>query len=92
MAASRVQRWAVFLLGYNYETKHIKGVSNTQADGLSRSPLPHHLRDGGLSEGKSVSYLNLIMHEIASYNLHRRFTVFRANTIWSSMTNLTLNF
>ena len=39
MAASRVQRWAVFLAGYDYEIKHIRGVDNTQADSLSRIPL-----------------------------------------------------
>ena len=36
MAASRVQRWAVFLSGYNFKIKHIKGKENVPADVLSR--------------------------------------------------------
>lgn len=36
MASSRVQRWGVFLSGYNFDIKHIKGKDNCMADGLSR--------------------------------------------------------
>ena len=36
VAASRVQRWAVFLSGYNFKIKHIKGKDNIPADVLSR--------------------------------------------------------
>jgi len=40
MAAARIQRWAVFLAGYNFTIVHIKGEHNTIADSLSRLPLP----------------------------------------------------
>ena len=36
MAASRVQRWCVFLSGYDYEIKFIKRSKNKNADCLSR--------------------------------------------------------
>lgn len=36
MAASRVQRWSVFLSGYNYSMKYIKVRDNCNADCLSR--------------------------------------------------------
>ncbi|XP_043466332.1 uncharacterized protein K02A2.6-like [Leptopilina heterotoma] len=39
MAAGRLQRWAVFLSGFEYNFKHIKGKSNCIADGLSRLPI-----------------------------------------------------
>lgn len=39
MAAGRLQRWALFLSGFNYTFKHIKGSNNGAADGLSRMPL-----------------------------------------------------
>jgi hypothetical protein len=39
-AAARVQRWAVFLAGYDFTISHIKGKLNTIADSLSRLPLP----------------------------------------------------
>ncbi|XP_014211950.1 uncharacterized protein K02A2.6-like [Copidosoma floridanum] len=36
MAASRVQRWAVFLSGYDFNIRHIKGTENGPADALFR--------------------------------------------------------
>ena len=43
MASGRLQRWAVYLSGFNYTIEHIKGVNNTAADGLSR--LPRQIAD-----------------------------------------------
>lgn len=51
MATSRVQRWGVFLSGYNYEIKYIKRKNNNIADGLSRLAMDtnnqqwNHLED-----------------------------------------------
>ena len=39
MAAARIQRWALFLAGYSFTIKHIKGELNVLADSLSRLPL-----------------------------------------------------
>lgn len=39
MAASRIQRWASFLAGFDYEIRYLKGDSNN-ADAFSRLPLP----------------------------------------------------
>lgn len=32
-------RWALFLQAFDLEIRHIKGVSNVQADALSQAPL-----------------------------------------------------
>ena len=39
MAAGRLQRWALFLSGFDYMFEYIKGVNNGAADGLSRFPV-----------------------------------------------------
>ncbi|XP_045471780.1 uncharacterized protein K02A2.6-like [Harmonia axyridis] len=39
MAAGRLQRWALFLSGFNYHFQYIKGSENGGADGLSRFPI-----------------------------------------------------
>lgn len=39
MTAGKLQRWAVLLTGFDYEIIHIKGSTNSVADGLSRLPL-----------------------------------------------------
>ena len=33
----RILRWSIFLQGFNYEIKHIRGKSNVIADALSRA-------------------------------------------------------
>ncbi|XP_057332043.1 uncharacterized protein K02A2.6-like [Microplitis mediator] len=38
MSASRLQRWAVLLLAYDFQIKHISGKDNLVADFLSRLP------------------------------------------------------
>ncbi|XP_045463872.1 uncharacterized protein K02A2.6-like [Harmonia axyridis] len=39
MAAGCLQRWALFLSGFNYHFQYIKGSENGGADGLSRFPI-----------------------------------------------------
>lgn len=36
IAAARIQRWALFLMGYNFVISHVKGEDNSVADCLSR--------------------------------------------------------
>lgn len=38
----RLQRWAVFLSGFNYKMEYIKGSDNLMADCLSRLPVKTH--------------------------------------------------
>ena len=40
MASSRIIRWAVTLSAYQYKIRHKKGTLNSNADALSRLPLP----------------------------------------------------
>ena len=39
MASARIQRWGLFLSGYQYTLRHSSGSSNGNADALSRLPL-----------------------------------------------------
>ena len=40
IAAARIQRWSLFLSNYDHIVEYKKGVNNTNADALSRLPLP----------------------------------------------------
>ena len=40
LASGRLNRWAVFLMEYDFNVIHIKGVSNKVCDSLSRMPAP----------------------------------------------------
>ena len=39
-AAARIQRWSLFLSNNDYTVEHKKGINNSNADALSRLPLP----------------------------------------------------
>lgn len=58
MAAGRLQRWALFLSGFSYTFKHIKGAENGAADGLSRMPLKitEHVED-------ELDYFNFLVED-----------------------------
>jgi len=56
MTAGKLQCWAVFLTGFDYEIKYIKGTDNSVADGLSRLPLD------GVKEEVEEEYLKFIEH------------------------------
>ncbi|CAI5661061.1 unnamed protein product [Oreochromis niloticus] len=43
MASQRIMRWAVLLRAYEYVIKYREGKNNSNADGLSRLPLPEKL-------------------------------------------------
>lgn len=45
LAAGRLQRWALFLSGFDYSFQYIKGEKNGGADGLSRLPLNCETKD-----------------------------------------------
>ena len=40
LESARIQRWALTLSNYQYHLRYKPGVQNTNADGLSRLPLP----------------------------------------------------
>ena len=45
MASARVQRWALILSAYSYTIQYKKGAENSNADALSRLPLPTKMND-----------------------------------------------
>lgn len=68
MAASRVQRWAVFLSGYDFSIKHIKGKDNCLADCLSRMPTTE--QDTSDDSADDYTYLNFIDESIPLISLN----------------------
>ena len=40
LASARIQRWALTLGAYSYQIKYRRGIDNSNADALSRLPLP----------------------------------------------------
>ena len=54
MAAARIQRWAIFLSAYNYTLRYKSGLSNGNADCLSRFPAHN---DSETSKIENVVFL-----------------------------------
>ncbi|XP_043288456.1 uncharacterized protein K02A2.6-like [Venturia canescens] len=69
MAATRVQRWAVFLSAYHFEIKHVKGIDNSRADSLSRIPLP--IDESKFKENEDYTYLNYVIDEVKTLDTER---------------------
>lgn len=59
MAAARLQRWAVYLSGFNYQIEHLKGTSIVVADALSRLPVKETLNSSVLES----TYLNFLIRD-----------------------------
>ncbi|XP_046742528.1 uncharacterized protein K02A2.6-like [Diprion similis] len=55
LAAGRLQRWALFLSGFNYKFQYVKGECNGGADGLSRLPL--QVQQGQVDVGDYFHFL-----------------------------------
>ena len=60
MAASRVQRWSVFITGYDFQIEYIKGSDNGPADTLSRMLCEKFKTEHVKEEPDDYSYLNCI--------------------------------
>lgn len=64
MSAQRLQRYAVFLAGYNYKIEHVKGIEIGNVDALSRLPIKS--KDAINYEASDNLYINAIFTEIKS--------------------------
>lgn len=64
MAASRVQRWAVFLTAYDFEIKHIKGSDNGPADSLSRNLITDFKNSVKENDTEEYTYLNYVIDDV----------------------------
>jgi hypothetical protein len=62
LAASRMQRWAIQLSGYQYEVKYKSSKDNANANGLSRLPL---------KETKCDSLFNIFWQEVEQLNVQK---------------------
>lgn len=63
MTSARLQRYAAFLSGFNYEIECKKGVENTNADCLSRAP--------DTSKTPIESSINQEVHQICNASIHQ---------------------
>ncbi|XP_008182275.1 uncharacterized protein K02A2.6-like [Acyrthosiphon pisum] len=59
MASGRLQRWAFFLSGFDYQIEYIKGSANTISDSLSRLPCQDN-SDQLINVGKDTDVLNWV--------------------------------
>ncbi|XP_046742529.1 uncharacterized protein K02A2.6-like [Diprion similis] len=66
MAASRLQRWAVILSGYDFNVEYIKGIDNISADFLSR--MNSQIKEEGNEDSEEFTYLNYILDDIPTIN------------------------
>lgn len=67
MAASRVQKWAILLAAYDFQIKHIKGVNNAVADGLSR--ITAGIRDANkMTATEDYTFLNYVTNDVRNIN------------------------
>ena len=68
MAASRLQRWSIFLAAYNFEIKHIRGLDNIPADFLSRYLVEKFKSEQTEDDIIEYSYLNFVNEECRIVN------------------------
>ncbi|KAF2883189.1 hypothetical protein ILUMI_22989 [Ignelater luminosus] len=85
LAAGRLQRWAAFLSGFDYEFQYIKGSNNILADSLSRLPLKSQEQ-----EIVQLDYIDLVQENIPlSADLIR--TEIRNDVLLSKLFNYSLH-
>jgi len=59
-----VQKWVVFLAGYDFKIKHIKGQDNGLADSLSRIGREDINESIEMEESEEHTYLKIIGEEV----------------------------
>ena len=57
IAAARMQRWGVFLSAYQYDVEYKRSKQHSNADGLSRLPLPQQLDQ---EEGRDIFCVSFV--------------------------------
>lgn len=85
MAAGRLQRWSLYLSGFDYTFKHVKGTENFSADCMSRLPLRYEeCKDNSI---KKYDYINFVENQHV-INLHLVRSETRKDCILSSLFNM----
>lgn len=64
MSASRVQRWAIILMNYNFKIKHIPGKNNCTADCLSRLINAKKYKESDNFNDSDYNHLNFISQNV----------------------------
>ncbi|XP_063370633.1 uncharacterized protein K02A2.6-like [Cydia amplana] len=64
MAASRIQRWAVLLSGYDYQIEYVASKQNC-ADALSRLP---QAKEGAAGREEEVTYVNFVENFLPAFS------------------------
>lgn len=89
-ASGRMQRWVLFLSGFSYTVKYIKGQENNVADMLSRHPLEDtHVTDN--EDDVNEQYLDLIVSEGIPINSKRISLETRRDPVLSKVLNFVKN-
>ena len=66
LAAARLQRWAILLLGYQYELEFRTSVKHSNADGFSHLPRPETT---GVKDDTYVGTVAFNLHQIETLPL-----------------------
>ena len=59
VASGRLQRWALAISDYDYEVEYKPGKENTNADALSRNPMP-------VDERQEIKFEDRLAHAMAN--------------------------
>lgn len=59
MAAARIQRWAIILSAYDYIIEYCASEKHSNADGISRVPLPNTSNAGTTATSESIHALQM---------------------------------
>eukprot|EP00079_Xenopus_tropicalis_P035743 XP_017949514.1 PREDICTED: uncharacterized protein K02A2.6-like [Xenopus tropicalis] len=79
-AAARMQRWALFLAGYDYDIEFKRTAARANADGLSRLPLP-----GQETSEENAEYVNKYTDKaslIPYYSRRHELTIHEGCVMW----------
>lgn len=66
MVANRIQRWAIFLSGFDFTIQYVKSAKHGNADSLSRLPLQEHSDDDNVFDYDYLKFIQTTCFPISA--------------------------